>query len=290
MDNNYLVERNGHIIHLNDEVIIENKNKRFLATFIQMDDSDNAILKMNESGKHIKINRVQAQQYLKLNESNQTKNDLTLVDSKMFFGEIANDIISEETSSLKPIVDIDDISKYGINITENFNNSGRRIADIKKLESILYNAKIIAEKYNLDLHRLITEGKDVLGVVGYGIETSSEYEIEEYANEDGIETDSEFWSKINNDISIIERNVLKYLNKTDSARDEGHNSNDELVGTLYISNNKTLEMVEDSIDDEPRMTSKGDFPLDDSELYKGVSDVGGLIEVSLNFYNLELEK
>jgi hypothetical protein len=123
--------------------------------------------------------------------------------------------------------------------------------------------------------------------VGFAIKTSDEYVIESNAYEmfDGKELSSKDWEDLNEDIGIIERNVLKYLDeKIQSVSDEGHGSDDALIGTAWYDadNSEQVDFVmERSL--QAQNTDSDYFP----ELYEGVSEMGSeLVDVYIEFFDI----
>ena len=71
--------------------------------------------------------------------------------------------------------------------------------------------------------------------IGFAIVTLDEHMIEDNAREDlGRELTSKDWEALNEDLSQMENNALIYLKEVIySARDEGHGSDDSLIGTAW---------------------------------------------------------
>lgn len=123
----------------------------------------------------------------------------------------------------------------------------------------------------------------LLATCGFSIETSSEDVIKQNAAETGV-TDLD-WDKVNEDVQIIESAMLKWLDTMfGSARDEGHGSDDSLIGTLFIYRN--LDIVKDSLDiGEPLRTGSGTLQIPEMNL-----TYPELIDISVDFYDLVEEK
>lgn len=123
----------------------------------------------------------------------------------------------------------------------------------------------------------------LLATCGFSIETSSEDVIKQNAAETGV-TDLD-WDKVNEDMQIVESAMLKWLDTMfGSARDEGHGSDDSLIGTLFIYRN--LDIVKDSLDiGEPLRTGSGTLQLPEMNL-----TYPELIDISVDFFDLVEEK
>ena len=123
----------------------------------------------------------------------------------------------------------------------------------------------------------------LLATCGFSIETSSEDVIKQNAAEKGV-TDLD-WDKVSEDVQVIESAMLKWLDTMfGSARDEGHGSDDSLIGTLFVYRN--LDVVKDSLDiGEPLRTSSGTLQLPEMNL-----TYPELIDISIDFYDLVEEK
>jgi len=100
------------------------------------------------------------------------------------------------------------------------------------------------------------------------------------------------WNQLNKDIGVLERNAMAWLRKTfNSARDEGHDSFDDLAGTFWFDTGKVnqAEMLMMGLNERIDMvdTSYGD--LGDT-VWKGVSNFGGLVlGGGIKFYGIDDE-
>lgn len=141
------IDRNNRIIHPDDEIILENKNKRYLATFIKLDENDNIILKLNESGKLISIDKTESQPYISINENSIQYNQRDT--SKQFFGELANEILNEQEQLLKPDIDINSINGFGLLLNEDININNKKEVELNRLKNLLTSSEILANKYKL---------------------------------------------------------------------------------------------------------------------------------------------
>lgn len=139
---------------------------------------------------------------------------------------------------------------------------------------------------------LLHAGKDDIDC-GFSISTSDEDSIKEDAEEEHMgEID---WKQINKDIAKIEKNALKWLRKFfANARDEGHDSHGDLIGTLWVDpdNEDQMEMIGESSSEhsgEPLRTSSGTMPnTADRMIFNGVSKEGSiLIQVTIDFFNVD---
>jgi len=138
-------------------------------------------------------------------------------------------------------------------------------------------------KYKSKLIRLIKEEQEEKKQFGFAIDVGNEDLIESFAEEDGIELDDKAWDTLNKDFSKIEKNIMNWMNKNGSASDHGH-SGSELVG-VFFPNDKVLEDVEDSVGDEPFMTTSGTFSdlIPDNVAFRGTSKLSNLIDINLEF-------
>jgi len=130
-----------------------------------------------------------------------------------------------------------------------------------------------------------TERKDY----GFSISTSDEHTISMNAEDDNKTLTKKDWSLINKDISKIEENIIKWLDTIGTARDEGHGSDDSLVGTFFIdSNHEFVEVIDEVIEqNEPLRTSSGTLTdhIDDSKIWQGTSKLSKYIDVEVKFFN-----
>ena len=106
--------------------------------------------------------------------------------------------------------------------------------------------------------------------------------VSKFVTKQGAITDAG-WEQLNRDIRSIERNALRWLRKTFvDARDEGHGSDDDLIGTVWYDPNNAdqmelLELASDAGRSE-RVdmvdASFGDFA---ETAFDGVSDFGASV-------------
>lgn len=98
------------------------------------------------------------------------------------------------------------------------------------------------------------------------------------------------WDKLGEDISQLEINGLAWLRKNFyNARDEGHDGNDDLIGTLWYSprSKKQLELLELGVRERVDMSDAGygDFA---KAAFKGVSDFGeAVLGGQINFFDVK---
>lgn len=99
----------------------------------------------------------------------------------------------------------------------------------------------------IKISKLLIADEDHLDC-GFAIRTNDEYDIKDnFKDRYDREPTKKEWREINKDTERIERNAMKHLDKVlDWARDEGHNSNDELVGSCGArwDNKKGLKFIE----------------------------------------------
>jgi len=99
------------------------------------------------------------------------------------------------------------------------------------------------------------------------------------------------WEQLTEDVLRIESNAVRWLADTfEGARDEGHGSADELMGTLWFDpeDETQVELInlgeEDGFDFQD--SSYGNTLPD--VVYEGVSDFGGwLLDGSVRLFNIE---
>lgn len=130
----------------------------------------------------------------------------------------------------------------------------------------------------------LREAVETIEDYGFAISTMDENAMEDYAREDGTILN---WNELTKDASKIEQNIMKWLNKHGTARDEGHDSTGDLVGTFFLTDLKLQNAIEDIIDDnEPLTYSSGYFGnyIDDSDLFKGTSKQAEYLMPSLDFF------
>jgi hypothetical protein len=125
------------------------------------------------------------------------------------------------------------------------------------------------------------EADELIASCGFSIGTSHEDVIKQNAEEADIELD---WDKINEDVQLLESQSIAWLDKEfGSARAEGHDGSDDLIGTLFVY--KNLDDIKDVIDrQEGLMTSSGTLDI----AFDGLN-YPGLVDVTINFFNLEME-
>lgn len=136
---------------------------------------------------------------------------------------------------------------------------------------------------------------------GISIHTSNQDMIELNAREDGIPTDQAFWDKINADVERIERSALDVLRDTGiHVVDEGHGEYGDLMLNAWLDSDvpdedrRNLKMILDAMDSEMPTTSSGTMdsflPGATEKLFHGVSDVGHLIDVTIEFFAQDLKE
>ena len=121
---------------------------------------------------------------------------------------------------------------------------------------------------------------------GFAISTSDEYLIEENAKENSIKIDDKFWEKISEDIQVIEKNAIEWLEKHfGELRTEGHSLDGALIGTIWFKDDEAYEKALEIMEDESLRTGSGTL-YDDNIIYKDVSEYGcRLIDVEINFFD-----
>lgn len=172
---------------------------------------------------------------------------------------------------LKPLKDGRYDTSWGTKTLLGLGASLKRIVEESAVEA---SKKVVsAESYEMD---------KLLATCGFAIGTSDEATINANAAEKGVTLD---WDKVNADIQVIESKMIKWLDDMfGSARDEGHDSDDDLVGTLFIY--KNLDIVEESIDiQEPLRTGSGTLNIPDLDI-----NYPELIDFSVEFFELVKEK
>lgn len=118
------------------------------------------------------------------------------------------------------------------------------------------------------------------GPVSYGFAISDGFD--EYEADPSLDSDS-----ITQAAMQIERNMLNWLNSNiGNARDEGHDSSDDLIGSIFVeSNSEAEEFIAEGNEhqgEEPYSTGKGDLPFDP---FEGVADeLISLFNPSLSFF------
>ena len=130
----------------------------------------------------------------------------------------------------------------------------------------------------------LREAVETIEDYGFAISTMDENAMEDYAREDGTILN---WNELAKDASKIEQNIMKWLNKHGTARDEGHDSAGDLVGTFFLTDLKLQKVIEDIIDDnEPLTYSSGYLGnyIDNSDLFKGTSKQAEYLMPSLDFF------
>jgi hypothetical protein len=128
-------------------------------------------------------------------------------------------------------------------------------------------------------------GANLLATCGFAISMDNDDMLKENAGEDGITLD---WDKLSEDASVIESRMLKWLDyRYGTARDEGHNSNDELVGTLFVYRNvdEISEVIEHG---EPMRQSSGSWSEPDN-LWEGLHYPRLWNDITIDFFDLVME-
>lgn len=140
----------------------------------------------------------------------------------------------------------------------------------------------------LEIVKMIKEDEEEL-TGGFAINTSSEDIIEQnFSERRGREPNDKEWEQIGKDVMKIESNAVNYLKKVlGNARDEGHDSSGDLLGTFWCdwSNKKGLEMVFAHHEESDPNELSGE---EDSALYKGVSKDGlDGVDARLQFFAID---
>lgn len=108
-------------------------------------------------------------------------------------------------------------------------------------------------------------------------------------NHDGVIT-KKGWDVLRKDVLRLENNSVKWLKKHFNAvRDEGHDSHNDLIGSVFYdpNNTKQVDLVELGMDERIDMldASYGDLA---NSVWDGVSDFGGMVlGGAINFYKSE---
>lgn len=128
---------------------------------------------------------------------------------------------------------------------------------------------------------------DLLANCGFSVGMSDDnFSIQEWEKETGKVATSE---KITADATLIESRMLEWLDyRYGSARDEGHDSDNERIGTLFIYRN--LEEIEEIAEDggEPLRQSSGSW-YEPEGLWEGLNYPDMWWDITLNFYDLVKE-
>ena len=110
--------------------------------------------------------------------------------------------------------------------------------------------------------------------IGFAIVSPTEYDMEQDALDAiGRELTDEDWETLNEDISKLEGNALKYLKeKIYSVRDEGHDDND-LVGTAWYDADSP-EQVDYVMERSQQAEAYEGEDDPKGKLYEGLSEIG----------------
>jgi hypothetical protein len=102
----------------------------------------------------------------------------------------------------------------------------------------------------MDYNEILKESE--LIDIGFALGTTDEYSIKEYAEEDGIDLD---WDEINEGIERWESNYKDILSDfVTSASEQGHDSDNDLVGSASATKEQLLDILEraDDVDETNR--------------------------------------
>jgi len=146
---NFTIDKNERIVHPGDEIIIENKGKRYLATFVDIDVNEDIIVKLNESNKKYTLDKHTSKEYIVLNETKESLYD-DRNSSKNFFTSIANDIMGETMQPLQKDININTLNDYGLLSENSITRDGKKEVELRRLNTLLRSAKILADKHNLN--------------------------------------------------------------------------------------------------------------------------------------------
>jgi ribosomal protein S27E len=146
-------------------------------------------------------------------------------------------------------------------------------------------------------------GKDNIGEkrLGFEIGTSSEDDIDNRAEEEGVVLSDAIWHRINADIHILERNACDILRKNDIyCQPEGHGDNNlsgsawlkserDQTQTVFLPSQKALDMLLTWKSGNLSTYDSRFLEFDpDNSLWKGVSKFGKkFIDVSIRFFDVE---
>ena len=122
---------------------------------------------------------------------------------------------------------------------------------------------------------------------GFAIRTSPQGVIEDnFRDKHNREPTDDEWDQINEDVETIERNGLKYLKRVlDNARDEGHASDGDLIGSCWAKwdDKKALEVIWEHHDDD---ASYGQLSSqEEREFYRGIKP--DAVDAELYFFNID---
>lgn len=128
------------------------------------------------------------------------------------------------------------------------------------------------------------ESDGLLGTCGFSIGMSDDnFSIQEWERETGKVVTSE---KLTADAMLIESRMLEWLDyRYGSARDEGHDSDNERIGTLFVYHN--LDEIEEIADGgDPRCQSSGSW-YEPEGLWEGLNYPDMWWGITLYFYDLK---
>lgn len=147
-------------------------------------------------------------------------------------------------------------------------------------------AVIVPDTHKKEVHCVVLPNEgNLIATCGFAIDMDNDDMLEENAREDGITLD---WDKLSEDASVIENRMLKWLDyRYGTARDEGHNSNDELVGTLFVYRNvdEINKVIEDG---DPMRQSSGSW-IEPDNLWEGLHYPGLWNDITVDFFDLVME-
>lgn len=153
-------------------------------------------------------------------------------------------------------------------------------------------AVIVPDTHKKEVYCVVLpdEGSDLWGphliaTCGFAIDMDNEDMLDEYERENGVTLDSD---KVTEDALVIESRMLRWLDyRYGTARDEGHNSNDELVGTLFVYRNvdEINKVIEHG---EPMRQSSGSW-IEPDDLWDGLHYPRLWNDITIDFFDLVME-
>lgn len=130
---------------------------------------------------------------------------------------------------------------------------------------------------------------------GFAIITSPQGVIEDNAFDKGIELQEEDWAQISAGLERMEINAVQFLAQAfGSARNEGHDANGDLIGSVWIdastlAHAEILERFE-YIDDTAICDFDGLESIASPNLFEGVNDLTqSLVDGQIELFDLKPE-
>ena len=145
----------------------------------------------------------------------------------------------------------------------------------------------VPDTHKKEVHCVVlpNEGTDLIATCGFAISMDNEDRLKEYEREEGVTLESD---KVTEDSSVIDSRIIKWLDyRYGTTRDEGYNSNNELVGTLFVYRN--IDEINKVIEYGEHMRQSSGSWIEPDDLWEGLHYPRLWNDITVEFFDLVME-